>query len=152
MPPAKKRATQTPSNRRPTPRNADLAAKERKALDLRIAGATFDQIAEKLEYADKSAAYRAVTRALVSTVKPAADELRELEVARLDRLLLAVWPDALGGDPRAVANVLKIIDQRAKFLGLHAPTQVDVSATVTVDPADIEIVQRIRAWRDARST
>ena len=47
------------------------------------------------------------------------DEVRELEDSRLDALQAAVWTDAIAGDPRAVQLVLKIMDQRAKLLGLH---------------------------------
>jgi hypothetical protein len=152
--PRAKKATQSGNNpkptRRPTSRNAALANKERQALELRMAGASFDQIAQKLGYSEKGAAHRAVTRALISTVKPAADELRELETARLDRLLLAFWPAALEGDEKAADRVLRIMDQRAKLLGLNMPTKVDVDATVSVDPSEIEIVRRIREWRAAR--
>lgn len=138
---------QTPGKRRPTPNNAALADKERQALDLRLAGARFADIADKLGYANESGAYKAVQRALTSTLQPAADELREVESARLERLLLAVWPAALDGDAKAIAQARGLIDQRCKLLGLNAPARVDVDATVTVDPGELEIVQRIRAWK-----
>jgi len=149
------RAAQSPSNkpgktRRATPTNAELVAKERQALDLRLAGATFDAIAERLGYADRSGAQRAVERAMTSTLQEPADQLRELQAARLDRLLLAIWPTALDGDAKAIAQARGLIDQLCKLLGLNAPTKVDVDATVAVDPGEIEIVQRIRAWRAAR--
>lgn len=147
------RAKQTPGNqpapkqRRPTPANAELVAKERQALDLRLAGATFDAIAERLGYADASGAMRAVKRAMTSTLQEPADELRQLEAGRLDRLLLAVWPAALEGDAKSVAQARGLIDQRCKLLGLNAPQRVDVDATVAVDPGELEIVQIIREWK-----
>ena len=41
--------------------------------------------------------------------------------------------------------------QRAKLLGLNAPTRVDVQADVQVNPAEIEVVARIRAWKQERA-
>lgn len=153
MPPTKKQsATLSPGNgnRRATAHNAEITDKERQALELRKAGASFDQIAERLGYSDRSGAHRAVSRALQSVLKEPAEELRALEAERLDRLLLAFWNDALDGDVKAADRVLRIMDQRAKLQGLNMPTKIDVDSTVTVDPADIEIVRRIREWRAAR--
>ena len=136
--------------RRPTVKNAEVADRERQALELRKAGASFQAIADKLGWADPSVAHKAVVRALANTIQQPADELRPLEAERLDRLLLAVWPDACNGDDRAINRALQIMGQRAKLLGLNAPTKVDVQADVRVDPAEIEVVARIREWR-ARS-
>jgi hypothetical protein len=96
---------------------------------MRMAGATFQQIADGLGYADPSSAHKAVTRGLVETVRPAADELRELEAARLDRLLLAVWRDALTGNLKAVESARKILADRARLLGLNLPVKADVTIT-----------------------
>ena len=46
--------------------------------------------------------------------------MRELEASRLDALQAALWQDAVDGNTQAVQTVLKIMDQRAKLLGLHA--------------------------------
>ena len=145
--PAAKQSDAKPT-RRPSVSNAAAADKERQALELRKAGASFQAIADKLGYADPSGAHRAVVRALANTIQQPADELRPLEAERLDRLLLAVWPDACQGDDRAINRALQIMGQRAKLLGLNAPTRVDVQADVQVNPAEIEVVARIRAWRE----
>lgn len=122
------RAKQTPG-KRPTGHNADMADRQRKAMDLRIAGATLEQIAQQLGYADASGAYRAICRGLVETQRPAADELRELESRRLDRLLLAVWQQALAGDLKAVETARRLLDQRARLWGLNMPVKVDATVT-----------------------
>jgi hypothetical protein len=36
-----------------------------------------------------------------------------------------VWTKALNGDVRAVDSVLRIMERRAKLLGLDAPTKID---------------------------
>lgn len=145
-------ATQSDGNRRPrkpTQHGSELTTKERQALELRLAGARFEDIAVRVGYADKSGAQRAVTRALTSTLQPAADELREVEASRLDRLLLSVWQQALAGDLKAVDRALRILDQRARLLGLNLPARAELD--VTVSPAEeIEVVRRIREWKAAR--
>jgi hypothetical protein len=49
------------------------------------------------------------------------DELREIEVARLDALQAAIWSRALTGDIRAINTVGRIIDRRCRILGLYPP-------------------------------
>ena len=63
--------------------------------------------------------------------------MRRLEVDRLDALQAALWPTALAGDTAAATIVLRIIEQRARVLGMGAgslketrtrlPSTVDVS-------------------------
>jgi hypothetical protein len=59
-----------------------------------------------------------------------AQELRDLEAARLDELHRAHWPAAVGEDgqppdPRAAALVLRIAQRRSELLGLDAPTRIE---------------------------
>jgi hypothetical protein len=59
-----------------------------------------------------------------------AQELRDLEAARLDELHAAHWPAAVGEDgqppdPRAAALVLRIAQRRSALLGLDAPTRIE---------------------------
>lgn len=50
-----------------------------------------------------------------------ADEIRALELARLDAILAPQMRLAMAGDPRAADVVLRIMERRAKYLGLdHA--------------------------------
>lgn len=101
--------------------------RQRRALELKIAGATYREIAAALGYGDGSAAYKAVQAGKrLGFVEPAA-ELRQIESDRLDRLQRAVWTNAVKGDLPAVNAALKISDQRAKLLGLNAPQRTDVT-------------------------
>lgn len=125
--------------------------KETDALLLRRAGITYDVIAERLGYAHRSSARKAVNRALVRTQQDPADETRRLEVDRLDAIQAAHWREALNGNIASTAQILRVMERRARLLGLDAPTAVaaDVTATGTVvvnfgiprptepDPADI---------------
>lgn len=65
------------------------------------------------------------TAALSENVPENVTELRRLEGARLDRLQAAVWPKALSGDPAAVRAVVRLMERRARLLGLDAPVQVE---------------------------
>lgn len=88
-----------------------------RALELRYAGMTYEQIAEVLEV-NKSTAYRLVESGLERTLEEPAAHLRELEAGRLDALQRAVWAKAMKGDLWAVDRALRITEQRSKLLGL----------------------------------
>lgn len=101
-----------------------LRAREREVLALaaRARGATFAQIGLELGCTPQ-AAHKAVDRALAATEKAvlgAAGRLRALEIVRLDAVLAAIWPAAMGGDLGAVDRVVKISARRARLLGLDA--------------------------------
>jgi methylphosphotriester-DNA--protein-cysteine methyltransferase len=72
---------------RATPAKIAGAERQRKALVLRMAGATFQAIADALGYGNRSSATDAITRALRDTTpKELTDEVRRIENERLDRL------------------------------------------------------------------
>jgi len=48
-----------------------------------------------------------------------------LENSPLDRMLNVIWPDVLNGNLQAIDKMLRIMERRAKLLGLDAPTRVD---------------------------
>lgn len=95
--------------------------RQRQAVELRKAGVGFEEIAQRLGYGGPSGAYNAVKAALRKTIQQPADELRALELARLDALLLGIWADARKGNVLKIDRVLKIMAKRAEYLGLDAP-------------------------------
>lgn len=101
-----------------------------KALDLRKAGLSFPAIAEKLGYSGPGGAYKAVMTAIRRTQQEPADEVRRLELERLDIMLQKTWEWVENGEPRAIDRVLRIMERRAKYLGLDAPVKVDMVHTV----------------------
>jgi hypothetical protein len=99
---------------------AAAKSKDREALELRKAGATYQQIADKLGIS-LSGAGVCVSRAMDALrleVKEAAQQVLELELDRLDHMLLGLWDKARRGDTAAIDRVLKIQERRAKYLGL----------------------------------
>ena len=144
-------------------RRLEAAEKQRSALKLRKAGATFEAIARELGYQGPSGAYRAVMAGLRKTLQEPADELRTLEVERLDALMLGLWTVARKGSLEAIDRILKIMARRAKLLGLDAPTKVaptDPSGEqeysgMTDDEriaAIMEIIERNRQGEDSQSS
>jgi len=106
-----------------------LVDREIKVLDLRRAGLTWQRIAEEVGYADHTGAYAAYKRAIKRTMQQPADELRTQEVDRLDRLQVAVWPSAMKGDTRAVLTIIRLMERRARLLGLDKPIKIEQEIT-----------------------
>ncbi len=52
------------------------------------------------------------------------------ELAGIDQLQATLWGPALAGDLPTVDRLMKVLEHRAKLLGLYAPAQVRVSGTV----------------------
>lgn len=97
-----------------------------KALELRRSGMTYFEIAAALGIG-KSQAQRYVQAGLAGAreqVASEASDLRAEEVSRLDGMLRGLWTDARKGHLGAVEKVLKIMERRAKLLGLDAPTRI----------------------------
>jgi hypothetical protein len=103
-----------------------------KALELRKAGATYQEIADALGFGNRANACRAVTQALTETIAEAAEPLRKLEVERLDKMLRSIWLKVTQGDVVAINTGLRIMERRAKLLGLDAPTQTIVDQVTEV--------------------
>lgn len=106
-----------------------LAAHQRqlRALELRLAGVTYQQIADELAYAGRQGAYKAVESALKLTLQEPAEALRRLSSERLDRATLAIWRAVSAGDLRAIETMLRIEARRARLLGLDAPARSELS-------------------------
>ena len=120
------------AKRKATKHALEALDREVAALELRRAGCTYDVIARRLGYRNRSGAWHAVRAGLTATLAEPADELRGLELERLDRMQVAIWDKAITGNLRTVDRVLKIMKRRSALLGLDAPRQVAVSVGVTV--------------------
>lgn len=149
---------------RPTKAQSVAIAKRRAdAVNMRMAGAGYQQIADELGYNSRGAACQDISRALEANIAEqhtAVEVLRETELQRLDILWADAWAvlkrehitvshgrtimDERTGEPllddgpvlSAIATLLKIQERRAKYLGLDAPTKVEA---ITVDALDAEI-------------
>lgn len=111
-------------------KKAAAAVRANRAVELVLAGATLQQVADALGYKSKSSAHAAVQRGLQADTDRMADsrdEARTLQHRRCERLLRAIWPKALSGDLGAVDRALRILERESKLLGLDAPVQIAVN-------------------------
>ena len=108
-------------------RTVKIRERQARALRLRLAGASYDAIAREVGFADRSNARRDVMAAIEEIIREPAEEVRAMELARLDAMLLGLWPKASKGDAVAVAHVLRIQDRRASYLGLDASKRLEIS-------------------------
>lgn len=67
-------------------RDIDTAERDAEAARLRADGRTYQQIADELGFSDRSNAHKAVQRALAAAPVEAAEEVRKIELDKLDRL------------------------------------------------------------------
>ena len=121
----------------------ELVDKEVKVLELRRAGLTWQRIAEETGYADHTGAYAAYKRAIKRTMQQPADELREAELDRIDRLQLALWPKAMKGDNASINTIIRLMERRARLLGLDTPIKIQQDITTWTGDDSID-----RAVRD----
>lgn len=116
----------------------ELVDKEIRVLELRRVGLTWSRIAEEVGYADHTGAYAAYKRAIKRTMQQPADELRGQEIDRLDRLQVAIWPSAMKGDTRAILTIIRLMERRAKLLGLDKPIKIEQEITTWVGDDSID--------------
>lgn len=104
--------------RRQSQAKAERHSRTIQALQLRASGATYRQIGQALGVSEPTA-WRLVQQESEAAIRESAAEVLELELQRLDRMQMGLWPDAIDGNVRAVEATLRIMDQRAKLLGLY---------------------------------
>jgi len=117
------------STRKP---KAEQALKDREVLQLRAAGATLQEIADRHFSGHRANAHRALTRIMSSHVAEGVNELRAVENVRLDRLQMAHWTQALSGHLGATKVVLNVMERRAKLNGLDTQVEQAGGGNITV--------------------
>lgn len=111
-------------------------AKEAEVVKLRRGGLTWDLIGERVGLSTQGAFY-AYERALKRVVKEDVDAIRQVETERLDLAQSAIWGKVLQGDNASITNLLRIMERRAKLLGLDQPTRIQAEV-ITYDANSIE--------------
>lgn len=144
--------------------DAELHARRLQALDLAAQGYSVRTIAAQLGIA-KSTAHEDIGWAMAATMQPAADQIRALEIEKLD----ALEESALGvqlrdhvvlyqGEPveidgrvvlddgprlQAIDRRVRIADRRARLLGLDAPTRSEVTGAGGAPLVDDGMIDRM---------
>lgn len=118
-----------PGEDRASGRRIEAAEKRRRALQLRKAGASYDQIAQQVGYANRGTAHRAVAEALQESQQDTREDVQQLEAQRLDQMLMALWPKAMQGSGWAVDRILRIMEVRGTDLAATAQTATEDTPT-----------------------
>lgn len=122
--------------------------KYREVWLMRVAGHSFDAIAERVGYADRSGAKRAFDAAAQRYVVEAVEDQRTVQSERLDRLFSGAFTRVLEGDLAFVDVCLRIEKRRADLWGLDAPKRTEVTGTdgeaIQINVAD-ELMARVDA-------
>ncbi|MGP6175423.1 hypothetical protein [Corynebacterium sp. A21] len=85
---------------------------------------TYPEIAKHLGYADHSGARDLVKKGLEELTREPAEELRDLELSRLDDVIRGLYPKVMRGDHNASNSVMRAVDLRSRLNGLF-DVQVD---------------------------
>lgn len=137
-------------------RNVDTAARDADAARLRAQSLSYQEIADRLGFASRNSAMEAVKRCLSDTVAEAAEEVRSMELEKLDALERTAL-DIIGRDRPVVSNgrvlddipddgprlaalalLLRVTESRRKLLGLDQPAKVSVDGGVRYEVVGVD--------------
>ena len=128
-----------------------VSNKERqaKALELRKAGATYQQISDQLGYSNYKSAARSVKTALERLVREPAEELRNMELERLNHMLLTLWPRVQGGEYPAIDRAIRIGERIAALTGYDRviPTTVSTTNVILIEGTQQDYIQGLKALK-----
>jgi hypothetical protein len=116
--------------------------REKKAMAMRKAGASYDLISSELGITPQGAA-KVVKRCLERIEKKTREDTEHvlvMELARLDAMLMGLWDKARRGHEGAVDRVLRIMERRARLLGLDAPSRSQVQADIDSTVRQAQVV------------
>jgi hypothetical protein len=114
-----KRGSRTVANSHTSPKVIRLTEKRRAALDYRLQGHPYWKIGKSL-HCHPSTAQSYVIHAMKDMLPvEKRQEILQMEMQRLDMMQAAVYRDAENGDIPAQEAVLRIMNARARYLGLY---------------------------------
>ena len=119
-----------------------LAVAERrlKVFDLHKAGLSQSDIADALDInANTVSKYlHDELQELAKQQSALVETARDVELVRLDRLQASIWPEAISGKLACMDRVLRIMERRAKLLGLDKPQVMEHN----IGDSFVDLVQR----------
>jgi len=151
----------------PRRRSIQTMGRDARAVDLRRRHLNYRQIAAEMGWASSNAAYEAVQRGLADQSGEASEEVRRMELDRLDDIargfqrvfatrhyVVSVGSGKIVMDPadpsqplvddspviQAGLALLRVMERRAKYLGLDAPARKQVEV-ITDDVIEANIAR-----------
>ena len=158
----------------PRRRTIETRENDARAVELRRRHLNYAQIAAEMGYKDASGAHRAVERGLADACQDASEAVKQMELDRLDDIargfqrifatrhyVVSVGAGKVVMDPakpgvplvddapviQAGLALLRVMERRAKYLGLDAPTKSRVEV-ITEDVIDAEVAALARQVAD----
>ncbi|WP_102158699.1 hypothetical protein [Zhihengliuella halotolerans] len=106
-------------------RKNEVVMRRAKALQLRAARLNYRQIADRLYNGDVGNCWRDIQKAVNDLQQEAVVEVRAQEIELLDQIARPMIKRVMEhGDEKAAMVVLKVMERRAKYLGLDAPAEL----------------------------
>lgn len=115
----------------------DTKRRRKRVLELRKQGLLYREIAERIreQFApeelpngfDASYVGQDLRRALQnveSDLETEARDMLRMELRRLNEMQAALWSKAMQGEETAVDRILRVMERRAKYLGLDEPEEI----------------------------
>lgn len=121
-----------------TVEKAEIIKRQQRSLELKLSGWSYRAIGEKLSISHVQA-YDDVKNAikeLNETKLETAEQYRSVELERLDMLTKALEPMAAVGNIGSVSAYIRVMEQRAKLLGLYAPEKKEYSGELDLGVSD----------------
>jgi hypothetical protein len=114
--------------------------KQAQAVEMRIAGATLEEIREALKYRTRSAALYAIDAAMARAIDlEKVDDLRRRSLDRIEAAHNVIYALVLEGDLEATRVWIRLEQRRAKLEGTDAPEEVIIGGSgkpVQIDLGD----------------
>jgi hypothetical protein len=129
---------------------AERAQRDALALQLFIAGATYQQIADRIGLKSRSAVHHIVQRELGEANerrKLLTDEAFSMFQERTERLFQAHWGLALKGDHKSAAICQRLLAQQSRLYGLDAEPAVPLPAVELDDEEELDELAQLRSRR-----
>lgn len=126
------------------PEQPEVQERRRQAAQLRLAGVDNETIYQRLKHMGYSSAdhvsvdlLRARRRSR-ARLEETVEDLRQLNVERLERLLAAAWPKALAGadggaDIKAIEVAARLVERLCELQGLKPPTRIELQARIEME-------------------
>ena len=121
--------------------------RRRKALELRMQGMSYKEIGLQIGCTALRAGQlvRDIMQTRVAELDDLVREQAELQNARLDVAIKALWPEIIKGDVDSIQAMVRVEERRARLHGLDAPQKIQAEVDLRQMPAEelMAIAKRI---------
>lgn len=129
--------------------------KVERAMQMKISGADWPEIAAEIGYGTAEAASRdvhaALEEALLNNEQFSTEVIRMIQLKRLDTIYQGLEPGIIRGNSKSGDVAVKVIDRIARLTGADAPLKTQTKVEVTVQDITNEIERTKREIESKRA-